>query len=276
VQQPTAKRYKRKIAIARFSNESNYGRALMTDSDYDQIGKQTSDMLISKLVKSQRFLVFERTDLKKLLKEQAISGEASLVGVDAVIIGSVSEFGRSVTGKSAWLSGTKVQTAKAKVDARIVDVKTGQAFFSVTGSGEATTESSEVAGYGSHAEYDATLNDRAISAAISDLIDKLVSSLDERPWKSDILNVQGTNVFISGGKLQGLKVGDDLQVMEKGQTLKSAQTGFVINLPPKKIATVRVASFFGDNENNEGSVCEFVSGAITPGGPNQIYVEEVR
>jgi len=275
-QLPTAKSYKRKIAIARFSNESNYGRALMSDQDYDRIGKQASDMLTSKLIKSNKFIVFERSDLNKIQNEQAILRDAGLVGVDALIIGSVTEFGRSINGKSGFLSSTKVQTARSKVDVRIVDVKTGQAFFSATGAGEANTESGEIAGYGSRAEYDATLNDRAISASISDMIDKLVSSLDERPWKTDVLEIQGGQVFISGGQRQGLKVGDLLQVMEKGQTVKSRQTGFDMNLPPKKVATVKVTSFFGDNENNEGSVCEVVSGTITPTALNSTYVEEVK
>ncbi|KAA0894344.1 curli production assembly protein CsgG [Oryzomonas rubra] len=276
IQMPAAKRYKRKIAIARFSNESNYGRALMTDQDYDRIGKQASDMLASKLIKSNKFVVFERTDLNKVIKEQSISGDAGLIGVDALIIGSVTEFGRSITGKSGFLSSTKVQTARAKVDARIVDVKTGQAFFSATGAGEANTESGEIAGYGSQADYDATLNDRAISAAISDMIDKLVSSLDERPWKTDVLEEQGGQVFISGGKEQGLKVGDLLQVMEKGAIVKSKQSGFVINLPSKKVATVKVTAFFGDNENNEGSVCEVLTGNINPAAIKNVYVEEIK
>lgn len=120
------------------------------------------------------------------------------------------------------------------MEARLVDVKTGQAFFSAAGVGEANTESGEIAGFGSRAEYDATLNYRAISAAISDMLDKLVSSLDERPWRSDILEVQGGQVFVSGGKRQGLKVGDTLQVMEQGATVRSRQNGFDINLPAKK------------------------------------------
>lgn len=275
-QLPTAMQYKRKVAIARFSNESNYGRSLMTDQDYDQIGKQASDMLAAKLVKSNKFIVFERIDLSKILREQAISREAKLVGVDSLIIGSVTEFGRSVGGKSGFLSSTKIQTARAKVEARLVDVKTGQAFFSVAGVGEASTESGEIAGFGSNADYDATLNDRAISAAISDMLDQLVSSLDNRAWKTDVLEVQGGQVFISGGQKQGMKVGDTLQVMELGATIKSKQTGFDINLPSRKIAEIRVASFFGDNENNEGAVCEVVSGTVNTAGLDKIYVEEVK
>lgn len=276
VQLPVMKQYKRKIAIARFSNESNYGRSLMTDQDYDRIGKQASDMLAAKLIKSNKFVVFERTDLSKILKEQAISGDANLVGVDALVVGSVTEFGRSIGGKSGFLSSTKVQTARAKVEARLVDVKTGQAFFSAAGVGEANTESGEIAGFGSRAEYDATLNDRAISASISDMLDKIVSTLDERTWKTDVLEIQDGQVFISGGSKQGLRVGDTLQVMEQGAKIKSRQTGFDINLPAKKIAEIKVASFFGETESDEGSVCEVVSGTVTAASLGKVYVEEVK
>jgi curli biogenesis system outer membrane secretion channel CsgG len=60
-QTPTAKQYKRKVAIARFSNESNYGRSLMTDQDYDRIGKQASDMLMAKLIKSNKLCLSVQT-----------------------------------------------------------------------------------------------------------------------------------------------------------------------------------------------------------------------
>ena len=276
VQMPTTKQYKRKVAIARFSNESNYGRSLMTDQDYDQIGKQASDMLMAKLIKSNKFIVFERTDLSKIIKEQSISGDANLIGVDALIVGSVTEFGRSLGGKVGFLSSTKLQTARAKVEARLVDVKTGQAFFSSAGVGEANTESGEVAGFGSRADYDATLNDRAISAAISDMLDKIVSSLEERPWKTDILEIKGAEVFISGGQKQGIKIGDILQVIKQGSAVKSKQTGFTMNLPPKKIAEIKVSEFFGNNENDEGSVCQIISGTINASNNDKLFVEEVK
>jgi curli biogenesis system outer membrane secretion channel CsgG len=276
VQQPLVKRFKRKVAIGRFTNESNYGRALMTDQDYDRIGKQASDMLASKMVKSGKFIVFERPDLNKVKREQSLTGDAALVGVDSLIIGSVTEFGRSIGGKSGFMSSTKVQTARAKVEIRLVDVKTSQVFFSASGTGEASTESGEIAGFGSRADYDATLNDRAISAAISDVIDRLVATLDERSWKTDILHVQANQVFVSGGQRQGLKPGDMLQVMEQGTAVKSRQSGFMINLPSGKVATIKVLSLFGDSENNEGAVSEVIQGAIDPDKLSRLYVEEIK
>lgn len=275
-QQPVAKRLKQKIAIGRFTNESNYGRALMTDQDYDRVGKQASDMLGAKMVKAGKFIVFERPDLTKVQREQALTGDAALIGVDTLIIGSVTEFGRSIAGKVGFMSSTKVQTARAKVEIRLVDVKTGQAFFSASGTGEANTESGEIAGFGSRADYDATLNDRAISAAISDVIDRLVATLDERPWKTDILQVQGRQVFLSGGKRQGLNIGDTLQVMEQGAPVKSRQSGFVINLPATRVATIKLISFFGDSDSNEGAVAEIVQGAVEPAKLPKLFVEEAK
>ena len=275
-QVPSTKRYKLKVAVGRFTNETNYGRSLMTDADFDRIGKQASDMLTSRLIQSGQFVVLERTDLTKVTNEQDIVGDSKLVGSDTLFIGSVTEFGRSVGGKVGFLSSTKVQTAKAKVEIRLVDVKTGHAYYSAIGAGEASTETGEVAGFGSRAAYDATLNDRAIAAAISDVIDKLVSKLSDRKWKTDILDVKDRQVFISGGKNQGLREGDKLLVMEAGDTIKSKQTGFDITLPAKPVAKIRIAGFFGETETDEGSVCEIIEGSVAKPLSPRLFVAEPK
>jgi curli biogenesis system outer membrane secretion channel CsgG len=82
----------------------------MTDSDFDRLGKQASDMLASRLVKSGNFMVFERSDINKIKQEQTISG-GGLICVDTVIVGAVTEFGRSISGKTGFMSATKMQTA---------------------------------------------------------------------------------------------------------------------------------------------------------------------
>jgi curli biogenesis system outer membrane secretion channel CsgG len=272
---PAAPRFKRKVAIGRFTNETNYGRSLLTDADLDRLGKQASDMLASRLVLSRQFVVLERPDVARLEREQAVGG-GSIVGADTLVLGSVTEFGRATRGSTGFLSDTKVQVAHARVDVRLVDVKTGHAYFSAVGAGEATTESGTIAGFGSKADYDATLNDRAIAAAISDVIGRLVSQLEERPWRTDILDVRGSEVFISGGKAQGLRPGDALVVLEAGKTVRSAQSGFDVTLPPTPIAQLRVRSTFGDSETNEGSVCEVTSGTVRPEVATGLFVADAR
>jgi hypothetical protein len=187
----------------------------------------------------------------------------------------VTEFGRSTTGKSGFLSATKVQTARAKVEIRLADARTGYIFFTASGTGEANTESGEVAGFGSKADYDGTLNDRAIAAAISDVQNALIAKLEERPWRTDILKVDGRQVFVSGGAKQGLKVGDMLTVMKQGDTLKSGQTGFAITLPPTPIGKLRISSLFGDNESNEGAVAEVISGSTVATG-QPVFITESK
>lgn len=271
------KSYKRKIAVARFSNETRYGRSLLRDGDLDPLGKQASDMLSSRLIASGNFLVFERADVEKIQREGALtSKKLDLVGVDALIIGSVTEFGRFTGGKQGFLSSTKNQIARAKVEVRLVDVHTGLAFFSAVGSGEANTESGAIAGYGSRADYDATLNDRVIAAAVSDMLNSLVSKLEERPWRTDILKVDGSQVIISGGKHQGIKVGDTLSVLRSGQKVKSQQSEFNITLPSKEIASIKVINLFGNSETDEGSICEVVNGNLQNISRDDLFVAEKK
>jgi len=271
---PTVKTLKRKVAIGRFTNETRYGKTFQVDADNDPLGKQASDMLSTRLVASQKFLVFERPDIDKVKAEQSITHESGLVGVDALVIGSVTEFGRSTTGKAGFLSGTKVQTAHAKVEIRLVDVRTGYIFFTASGTGDASTESGEIAGFGSKADYDATLNDRAIGAAISDVQNSLISKLEERPWRTDILKVDGHQLYLSGGARQGLQVGDKLNVLKAGEKMKSSQSGFDITLPAQKIGQIRIVSRFGDNETNEGALADIIAGDITDAQKSALYISE--
>jgi curli biogenesis system outer membrane secretion channel CsgG len=271
---PQTKTLKRKVAIGRFTNETRYGKTFQVDANNDPLGKQVSDMLATRLVASQKFLVFERPDLDKVKAEQSITHESGLVGVDALVIGSITEFGRSTTGKSGFLSGTKVQNAHANVEIRLVDVKTGYVFFTASGTGDASTESGEIAGFGSKADYDATLNDRAIGAAISDVQNSLIAKLEERPWRSDILKVEGRQLYLSGGTRQGIQVGDVLNVLKAGEKVKSSQSGFDITLPAQTVGQVRIVSRFGDNETNEGSIADILSGDITDAQKSGLYLSE--
>jgi curli biogenesis system outer membrane secretion channel CsgG len=275
---PPIKGFKRKIAIARFSNETRYGRTFVRSDTGDPLGKQTSDMLSARLIESGSFLVFERPDLARIEKEQKISNlpKDELVGVDTLIVGSLTEFGRATTGQTGFFnSSTKLQKVHAKVEIRLVEPRTGHVFFAATGQGEAKTESGEVWGFGSQADYDASLNDKAIGAAVADVMNSLVVKLRERPWKTDILKVEGRRIYISGGTRQGLKPGDTLAVMREGEKVRSGQSGFAIALPSSQVATLRVVSSFGDNETNEGSITELVSGSLS--GPTVgLYVAELK
>lgn len=267
---------KRKIAIGRFSNSTSYGRALLMDGQKDPLAEQASDMLMTRLVDTGQFIVLERGDLDAVKAEAKITGNGpQLVGADALIVGSVTQFGRQTEGQTGFLSSTKKQTAAATVEIRLVDPRTGVAFFSTTGSGTAAVEAGEVAGFGSRAAYDSTLTDKAIGAAISDLTSNVIQKLQERPWTTDILDVSGNQVQISGGARQGLKVGDEFTVETKGKTVTSGQSGLPITLPGTQVGRIKVISFFGAGDA-EGATAQIISGAVPPAQRAALIVKETR
>ncbi|WP_259780417.1 CsgG/HfaB family protein [Aestuariispira ectoiniformans] len=272
---PDTKRLKRKVAIARFTNETRYGKTFLRNKSDDPLGKQATDMLTADLVKSGQFMVFERPDIEKIKSEQAyLKAEQNLIGVDTLVVGSVTEFGRHTTGKTGFFSSTKKQLARATVEIRLVDTRTGHAFFSAEGHGEASSEAGNVAGFGNRAEYDGTVNDRAIGAAVSDVVSSLISKLDERPWRTDILKIEGDKMYISGGKFQGLKVGDRLNVMKAGETIRSEQTGFDIELPATKVGTIEILAHFGNTEDDEGSIAVIQQNNFAALPVKSLFIEE--
>lgn len=254
---------KRKIALGRITNETSYGRSLLRDSAGDPLGKQVTDLLSKSLTESGAYLVFERPDISRLKDESALTGmKMNVIGVDVLIIGSLTEFGRKTIGQSGLLSSSKKQVAFAKVDLRVVDVNTGQVLFATSGVGESSTETESTLGFGSQASYDGTLNDSAIRLAVSETVNRLSNEMAGRPWQTFFLSAEQGRYFIAGGKSQGLRPGMLFSVQTAGEKIKSPQTGFDITLPGREIAQLRIDANFGDSEVTEGSVGSMVSGSI--------------
>lgn len=254
---------KRKIALGRITNETSFGRSLLRDSAGDPLGKQVTDLLSKSLTESGAYVVFERPDIGKLKDESALTGaKLNIIGVDALIIGSLTEFGRKTVGQSGFVSSSKKQVAFAKVDLRVVDVITGQVFFATSGAGESSTESASTFGFGSQAAYDGTLNDSAIRQAVSEAVNRLSTEMAGRPWQTFFLSAEQGQYFVAGGKSQGLRPGMLFSVQTLGSKIKSPQTGFDITLPGREIAQLRIDANFGDTEATEGSTGSLVSGSI--------------
>jgi len=111
------------------------------------VGKGISDLLVKYLVQDGTYSVIERKALDKILTEQNFSNSdranatsaakiGKLLGVDAIIVGSVTQFGNetkntNVGGVGGGLGkfgiggfGQKKSKAIVNVDARIVDIDT--------------------------------------------------------------------------------------------------------------------------------------------------------
>lgn len=266
---------KRKVAIARFTNETRHGSSFLLDEDNDRVGKQASDILAARLVESGRFIMLERQDLGKIEDERDLANVSSkIIGADYLIVGSVSEFGRTAVSEVGIFSRNKKQRAKAVVNVRLIDVSNGQIIFSEEGTGEALSEANRVFGVGAAAGYDSELDDKALSAAISKLISNLIENLLDKPWVAYILDNQQGQITISGGKSQGIKQGDELRIMKRGKIVENKQTGIMIELPGTEIARLRIVALAGEG-NNEVSIGEISSGDISGVPGDQLIVQEL-
>jgi len=268
---------KRKVAIARFSNETQYAKGVFYDKDNDPVGKQALDILSTKLASTNKFILLERQDMDKILDELKLAGNEGYqkIGADYLIIGSVTEFGRKNVGDVNAFSRSKTQTVEAGVSIRLVDVSTGQIIYSEEAKGEAETTNKTVMGLGERTDYDATLSDKAISAAISKLVENIINNCMDRPWKSYFLTYDDNGIIISGGKSQGLKVGDVYEVVEKGKSVKNPQTGMMIELPGKTAGKIKIDFTGGDNPQNEFSMVSFTEGGIDKQNLSNYYIKEI-
>ena len=275
-QQPESLALKRKIAVGRISNETNYGRSLLRSDAKDELGNKVTDMFLQSLANSGSYLIFERPDVELLAREAELSGEeVSITGVDTLVIGSLTQFGRATTGERGFLSSSKTQEATATIDLRLVDVSTGRVFDSVTGSGSSSVEQARTMGFGSAAGYDGSLNDRAIAAAVIAAVDKMTRLFLERSWTADVLAVEGDRIYISGGASQGVEPGMVFNIETRGRKVRSQTTGSDITLPGKRVGQLEVIDLFGDDPLDQGAYGQLISGSIDGHDVEKLQVQEV-
>ncbi len=280
-QVPEGKTIKRKVAIGRFSNETQYAKGVFYDKENDPMGKQALDILSAKLAASGKFLLLERSDLAQLLEEakKSENGESGLqsIGADYLIIGSITEFGRKNTGKEGVFTSTKMQTVEAGVAIRLVDVSTGLIVYSDEAKGQAQITTRSTLGVGGRADFDATLSDKAISEAIGQLVENIINKCTDKPWRTFFLTYDADAQMIAGGASQGVKEGDTFAVKTRGKKVKNPQSGMMIELPGKQVGTVTVTATGGDTPETEYSFVEYNGTTpIDASKLNTYYIEEIK
>ncbi|CAD7289017.1 CsgG/HfaB family protein [Campylobacter suis] len=176
---------KHTVSVGRFNNQSSYQNGIFSDGE-DRLGNQASTILITNLRDSGRFNVLERTNMKILKEENALSKtNANFKGAKYVITGDVTEFGRKTVGDmQLWgiLGKGKTQVAYAKVNLNVVSAATAEVVYSAQGAGEYELSNREIIGFGGTAGYDSTLNGKVLSLAIREAVDNLVNGLESGAW----------------------------------------------------------------------------------------------
>jgi curli biogenesis system outer membrane secretion channel CsgG len=249
---------KLRVAVAKFENKTTYGARL---------GTAASDILVTELARTERFVLIERAELERLLTEQKLgltgavdpataAQMGKILGAAAMVVGSVSQFGVKTEGSDLLITASKRQIAEATVDARIIDVETARILHAETGTGEAKTTSGTFLGLGSSASYDEALEGKALRAAIVGLAEGIVAQLGQIPWRCHVADVEGRDIYLDAGARSGLQVGQLLEVVRRGAEIKSPDTGIVIGHKEKTLGTAQVMRHFAQ----DGAIAQMQSG----------------
>src|ERR1022692_1325654 len=246
---------KKRVAVMNFDYATvQSGVAAIFGTNQD-IGKGIADILVDKLVNDGAYSVIERKQLDKIIAEQNFSNSdradpnsaakiARILGVDAIVIGSITQFGRddkstNVGGGAAsgalgklGIGGVKTSksTAVCTITARMIDTSTAEVLASVQGHGEETRNGTGLVGtggsYGGMAggvldmkssNFANTILGAAVNKATTDVahgLDQKAASLPTAPVVAVKVNGLVADVspdgtlIINVGTKDGVKVGD--------------------------------------------------------------------
>jgi len=266
------------------------------DGNWD-IGKGISDLLVDRLLSEGTFRVIERRKLDTVLAEQNFSTSeradsssaariGKVLGVDAIILGSVTQFGTEkkdfsaggIGGGRGGLGGGRMRTREGKasvgVTARIIDVSTGEVLASSTGRGESSRSGFLLGGlvvgrggFGAgsvnmnSSQFRETILGEATYAAVSDLSRQLALFAHKVPSMSQnvtglVADVSGNSVILNVGRSHGLEAGTTLNVLRVERTVKDPATGKPLREIVTEIGRVRV-----DEANNDSSTGTIITGS---------------
>lgn len=216
---PTLSGPKKRVGIFEIENKSRYGKNRLSNS--------AVDALYTELQKSDAFVLYERSSLDQLDREFDLidSGRINLntaaeagkmVGVQAVVVGTISQFGIWEEAKDYGAYKKKMEIAEATVDIRVVDVTTGRVIYADSGTGRVERELETVLGFGEKGSFDETMADKALRAAMSKFIDNLIQEIVKLPWEGRVMDVDnvggGEVIYINAGRTSGMPMGARLTV----------------------------------------------------------------
>jgi len=293
---PPASGRKKRIAIFDFDYATVHsGVAAIFGQDID-IGKGIGDLLVTNLVKDGTYSIIERKALDKIMAEQNFSNSdranptsaaklGKLLGVDAILVGSITEFGNETKNLGAGgggggfggfgLGGFGHKNTKANValTARLVDVDTAEILGVAEGKGQSSRSSTSMLGGGGHwggwgaggvnfgsSDFQNTIIGEAVKAATDQLTTEVIA--DNTKLSVRTIKVEGLLAAVDGGQIvlnvggkAGVKVGDQLNVERVSKEIKDPATGKVIRRMTATVGVIKVTDV-----DDESSVCTAVSG----------------
>ena len=278
---PAPQGRKKRVAILDFDYATVHSNvAALFGSDID-VGKGITDLLTTYLVKDGTYSVIERKALDKIMAEQNFSNSdranptsaaklGKLLGVDAIITGSITQFGgetknTNIGGAGGGLGklglggfGQKKTKAICAIDARIIDIDTAEILGVAEGKGESQRESTSLTGGGGgwsgfgggHADFGSSgFQQTIIGEAVKSATEQLSSGLiaDNPKLVARVINVEGLVAAVEGkdivlnvGAKAGLKAGQQMSVERITKEIKDPSTGKVLRRLSTQVGMIEV------------------------------------
>ncbi len=248
---------KKRIAVLDFENLSNFGD--------QKIGSAFSDMLVSQLARSGRFTLIERSQLEKILQEQAlgqsgiISEETAaqvgqLLGVESIITGKILQAGQETEShdienkKKKWSLALKATMGHIQVSYRLISTSTGEILLANQVSAKefkpAFGLKTEEVDFTNLFEFDQTVVGIAFRKAVNSITVDLVNNVDKVSWRGKIVQANAdTAVYFTPGSLSGIKVGQVFNVFSATDSTSERLDAIEDNRPK---ARIEATGFIGD------------------------------
>lgn len=241
---------KKRIAVLDFEVKA---RGALGDA-----GRGLSEMLISALHDTGRFVVVEREAMASILQEQGlgdlgvlrpgtISKIGDILGVQSLVKGVITQFHEEMG--STGIGRFKVDTVKGSVamDIRVFDTSTGVIHSSHATVGEGTKRN--IGGTAvikgvvitKGGAFEKTALGEASRQCINRAVSSIVGEMKKVPWQRSIASVEANQIYISkAGKDSGIKVGDVMEIWKRGEELTDPNTGESLGHKTTKIGLATV------------------------------------
>ncbi|MFH1320506.1 MAG: CsgG/HfaB family protein [Bacteroidota bacterium] len=263
---------KKRIAVLEFANKAGsqsieHGYSSIGYSSGQEVSANLTDMLITELVKTGRFIVLERSRINAILNEQKFDASQGvtaqsvveinkLLGVQMIITGSITEFAlksEKKGGNYGYVStSSTVQTARVGVDLRMVNASTGEITLAERAVSEekAKAGGTSVGGFGSGSStVDLTILDKAKRSAISKCVGLVAQAMDNVSWEGTVIRVNtDQTLMMKPGSSGGVKTGMKFIVYSKGTEVIDPETGLSLGFETKKIGYIEVTKDFGQGK----------------------------
>lgn len=273
---------KKRIAVMNFEYGAVQSGVSAIFGANQDVGQGIADLIVEKLVQGGVYTVYERKAIDKIMTEQNLSNsdraDASsaakigrLLGVEAIIIGSITQFGRddktTSVGGGAFgglnkygLGGVGKKDSKAvvAVSARLISADTAEILAAVTGKGESARSGTSLIGSGgsggsgggggvgmNSSNFGDTILGEATFKAVASITTQLqgnAGAIQARVIKLEgiVADATGDTLILNIGTKAGVRVGEKLFVKRTGREIRDPATGKVIRRIEETVGEVTI------------------------------------